>query len=118
MCIRDSAKTFSVVFDKSGRLVTHNVRVWNRSGRYDDQSTDDIFNTVANIAAGVARFVQDNYTNLGLGEESSRNCFYVVQRSAFEAIDPTKRWSRFLQYETVRYVNPFSGEIVNQEVRP
>jgi len=126
------AKTFSVVFDKSGRLVTHEVRVMVRDIRYVpppnvpdyEASRDDVFNTVNNVTVNqIGRFIQDgvgdaSYTDLGLGEESSRNCFIVVQRSAFEAVDPTRRWSLFLKDQTVRYVNPFSGEIVNQEVRP
>jgi prepilin-type N-terminal cleavage/methylation domain-containing protein len=125
--------TFSLVFDKSGRLTTHEVRVRNRngladtSGNIDNRSPDDIFNKKDVVDAGQARFYQDDYfspaygqyaMDLGYGPEFSRHCFIVVQRSTFEAIDSTKRWTAFVQYEPVRYVNPFSGEIVNQEVRP
>ena len=126
------ATTFSVVFNKAGRLVTHDVRVMVRDICYVpppnepdyNASTDDIFNTINNVMInGIGRFIQDgvndaSYTNLGLGQEPSRTCFIVAGRSAFEAIDPATRWSRFLQYEPIRYVNPFSGEIVNQEHRP
>ncbi len=125
--------TFSVVFDKAGRLTTHEVRVRNRDGIADTSgnagnvSSDDVFNKKDVVDAGHARFYQDDYfspaygqyaVDLGYGPEFSRNCFIVVQRSAFEAVDPTKRLSLFLKDQTVRYVNPFSGEIVNQEVRP
>jgi len=112
------AMTFSVVFNKAGRLVVHDVRVRKRFWREYPEREDDLFNTQEMVDQGRSRFIQDDYAALGLGQEPSRNCFYVVQRRAFEQVDAGRRWSGFLQFEAVRYVNPFSGEIVNQEVRP
>ncbi|MBN1124243.1 MAG: hypothetical protein JXA82_04485, partial [Sedimentisphaerales bacterium] len=110
------AQTFSVVFSKSGRLVTHDVRVWNRDGVYDDTSTDDIFNTLDNINVNqTGRFIQDNYPAMGLGQEPSRNCFWVFNRNEFEAVPATQRWSGFLRFQEELYVSPFTGEIVNKE---
>ncbi|GAH42147.1 unnamed protein product, partial [marine sediment metagenome] len=37
--------TFSIVFSPSGKMVIHNVRVWNKDGKTSNASTDDIFNS-------------------------------------------------------------------------
>ncbi len=121
--LRDTM-TFSIVFSKSGRLVTHDVRVRNRDGEYksSDSSTDDIFNTKTNVdnsttdpAIDKGLFYQDDYPEFGLWQESSRNNFVVCDKKAFEAVAVGKRWSGYLKDIEVsrKYVNPHSGEIID-----
>jgi prepilin-type N-terminal cleavage/methylation domain-containing protein len=48
--------TFSIVFAPSGRLVSHDVRIWNAdgaTGATPDYSTDPIFNTYTNVVGAI-----------------------------------------------------------------
>ena len=108
--------TFSIVFSPVGKLVVHEVRVFNRWGRPGDSSPDDIFNTLLNVDNAAAMFYQDDYANMGLGQERSRKWFVVYDKKAFDAVSAGSRWTDYLEYlknnETV-YVNPRTGEVIN-----
>ena len=110
------ATTFSIVFSPTGKLVVHEVRVFNRSGRPNNSSPDDIFNTDLNVDADDAMFYQDDYAALGLGQERSRKWFVIYDKKAFDAVSAGRRWTDYLEYlknnETV-YVNPRTGEVIN-----
>jgi type II secretory pathway pseudopilin PulG len=112
--------TFSMIFSKEGRLVTHDVRVRNRQGNTasDGPSTDDIFNIQTAVDAGAAEkppkrmFYQDDYAALGLGQEPSRNAFVIYDKKKFKAVPAAKRWSLYLHSLPLDYVNPSTGELV------
>ena len=108
--------TFSIVFSPVGKLVVHDVRVRNRTGRIDNTSPDDVFNIMANVDIGVGMFYQDDYANMGLGQERSRKWFVIYDKKAFDAVSAGSRWTDYLEYlknnETV-YVNPRTGEVIN-----
>ena len=109
--------TFSIVFSPTGKLVVHEVRVRNRSGRADPDhsSLDDIFNTDLNVDADTGRgmFYQDDYAALGLGQERSRKWFVVYDKKAFDAVRTSQRWSGYLTDLDKVYVNPRTGEVIN-----
>jgi prepilin-type N-terminal cleavage/methylation domain-containing protein len=122
--LRDTM-TFSVVFSPAGKLVVHDVRVRNRTGRiktdsdafnlgYNPYNHDDVFNTVENLDNGLGLFYQDDYIAYGLVQEKSRNCFVVYDRKEFAQIAPGKRWSDYLKDLAVLYVNPYTGELINK----
>lgn len=110
--------TFSVVFSKEGRLVTHDIRVRNRQGRTDNTSIDDVFNTQAVVDSAAAAvpprrmFYQDDYAALGLGQEPSRNSLVIYDKKKFNLVPAAKRWSLYLKSLPLDYVNPSAGELV------
>ena len=91
----NDATAFSIIFSPAGKLVVHDVRTRNRDGVYrpqrdgddDEESLDDIFNSVENIIPGsgsgderTGAFIQDDYNDdpdLGLHEEASRRSFVI-----------------------------------------
>jgi hypothetical protein len=89
--------SFSIVFSPAGKLIVRDVRVRNRNGIYQPDngapnriSLDDIFNSPANIGNyGVGVFIQDDYAELGLGAESSRNRF-IIYDSVHRNDDPDR----------------------------
>ncbi|MBA7661931.1 hypothetical protein ES703_69951 [subsurface metagenome] len=111
--------TFSVVFSPSGKLIIHDVRVRNRDGHYrpinPDDSMDDIFNSPVNIDIhNTGMFVQDDYAHLGLGEEPSRNRFIIYDKSEFNKVDESKRYSDYLRYLEPIYINPYTGTMIKK----
>ncbi len=113
--------TFSIVFSPAGKLVVHEVRVWNRHGRRPGdatQSTDDVFNTSAQVANMDVRamFVQDEFPpETGLGPESSRTSFVIFERTELrQAYRRGVPWAGCLQgLATERvYVSPYTGELI------
>ena len=126
--------TFSIVFSPTGKLVTHDVRIRNRHAVGDTitnqtnniNSLDDIFNKQDVVLAGDAMFYQDDYFNQisspyadqfdhpRYGPENARNRFVIYNRKDFEAEDITRRWSDYLKFLDVIYVNPHTGEIINK----
>lgn len=101
--------TFSIVFSPTGKLVVHDVRV------HDRTSLDDVFNTTANVDADAdsGMFYQDDYAALGLGQERSRKWFVVYDKNAFGAVGSGSRWSNYLADLDKVYVNPRTGEVIN-----
>ncbi len=116
------ATTFSIVFSKSGKLVTHQVWVRNRHGRTPISesvliSNDDVFNTYTKItrpSVPYGMFIQDDYWAVGFGPENSRNHFIIYDKRAFAAVDTDSRWTDYLSVLEVLYVNSYTGEIINK----
>ncbi len=111
--LRDTT-TFSIIFSPSGKLVVHDVRVRNRDGKTN--SKDDIFNTKPNVEdEKIAMFYQDDYTNLGLGQEASRNSFIIYERDKFRAaFEKGRAWTDYLQNLDAIYINPYIGTIIEK----
>lgn len=100
------ATSFSIVFSTAGKLVMHDVRTW--AG-----TAGDVFNTEATVDAGNAMFYIDDYPAKGLGEESSRNNFVIVNKKDFNAVPTNERWSRYLDDLKQFYINPYTGELID-----
>jgi hypothetical protein len=99
-----NATTFSVVFSPSGRLLIHKVRASKRS------STDDMFNTQAQVSAGNAMFYQDNDGVLGIDEELSLSSFIIYDRKAFkQAYEQAKPYTGFIERIDM---NPYTGTMI------
>jgi len=112
--VRDTT-TFSIIFSPTGKMVIHDVRVRNRDGQINDSSEDDIFNTVFNVELEeIAMFYQDDYTGLGLGQESSRNYFVIYEKDKFrQALDKYQPYSGYLYKLEPVYINPYTGTIID-----
>jgi prepilin-type N-terminal cleavage/methylation domain-containing protein len=115
--VRDTV-SFSVIFSPAGKLVIRAVRIRNRDGVYRPDNTvtnkvsmDDVFNSPVNIAAGVGRFVQDDYAELGLGAEPSRNRFVVYDRTEFDKLNALGKYDYLNRLEPV-YINPYTGTMI------
>jgi len=124
--LRDT-KTFSIIFSPAGKLVIHKVRVRNRDGINTPlansdaliDSKDDIFNSKGNVENNVAgMFYQDDYANLGLGEEYSRRSFIIYDRRDFKQVDSSERYSQFLERlkKFMIYINPYTGLMLENYV--
>jgi hypothetical protein len=119
--IRDTS-SFSIVFSPSGKLVIRTVRVRNKEGIYqpdngvpDRISIDDIFNSPVNIADhGVGTFVQDDYAELGLGAESSRNRLLIYDKNHFNKLDAQGRFN-YLSRLTPIYISPYTGTMIQSD---
>jgi Tfp pilus assembly protein FimT len=125
--LRDTT-TFSIIFTPAGKLVIHNVRVRNIDGQQDtianipNDSGDDIFNKKAKVDARQAMFYQDdyfgaphinnNYGDLGLGPELSRSSFIIYNKNDFGKVPWDSRWTDYLQYLKVFYINSYTGTII------
>jgi len=122
--LRDTT-SFSVIFSPSGKLVIHNVRVWNRDGTpkwpdFLDNSQDDIFNTKTRVESGIGMFIQDDYDdpmgpygNLGLGQELSRRSFVIYDKTVFEKLNPNSRYDDYLKDLEVIYINSYTGTLIS-----
>jgi prepilin-type N-terminal cleavage/methylation domain-containing protein len=114
--------SFSIIFSPSGKLVIHEVRVRNRDGKTTGTETttvsqDDVFNTLTKITNPTdphGMFVQDDYSELGLGAEFSRNSFVIYDRVKFATMDNTARFN-YLQSLNTIYINPYTGTIIEQD---
>ena len=114
--------SFSIIFSPSGKLTTRYAHMKNRDKEPpgDDSSNDDVFNTLDNVDIyGIGQFVQDDYwddslsLNYGWGPEDSRRGFVVYNKNDFNKVSPNRRWSDYLRYLEMLYVNPHSGRIIN-----
>jgi len=114
--------TFSIVFSPSGKLVIRDVRVRNRDGIYQpDNSTsnkttmDSIFNSPVNIATyGVGKFIQDDYAELGLGAESSRNGFVIYDKTRFDKLNAIEKFDYLSRLDPF-YINSYTGTIISTD---
>ena len=116
--LRDTT-AFSIIFSPSGKLLLHDVRVSNRNGerKNSNSSKDDIFNTKDNVTDAlnpVGMFIQDDYAELGLGKEPSRRSFVIYDKSEFNKVDKSKRYSDYLKYLEVIYINPYTGTMIKR----
>lgn len=116
-----NATSFSVVFSPSGKLAIHNVQVRNRDGDYRpinlDGSSDDIFNSPVNIIDNkTGMFIQDDYAELGLGAESSRNNFIIYDPIEFKkAYLNEQALSGYLSGLEAFYINAYTGTIIERD---
>jgi len=112
--VRD-ASTFSIVFSATGRLVVRPVRIRNRDGIYrpdNNASLDDVFNSRQNILnSGVGMFIQDDYAELGLGAEPSRNRLVIYDGTQFEKLSSQQRFDYLARMELI-YINPYTGTMI------
>jgi prepilin-type N-terminal cleavage/methylation domain-containing protein len=116
--------SFSIVFSPAGKLVVRTVRLRNRDGIYRPDnslaaqlSTDDVFNSPQNIAnpgPGIGRFVQDDYAELGLGAEPSRNRFVICDRTQFDELNAMGKFDYLSSLEPV-YINTYTGTIISAD---
>ncbi len=114
--------SFSIVFSPNGKLVMHDVRVRNRDGIYQPDnslpnkvSMDSIFNSPQNITMhGVGKFIQDDYAELGLGAELSRNSFIIYDKIRFDKLNAIERFNYLSSLEPV-YINPYTGTIISTD---
>ena len=121
MYITDTS-SFSIVFSPNGKLVLRNVRVRNKDGIYQPDnglpnkiSTDSIFNSPQNITTYEAgKFIQDDYAELGLGAESSRNSFVIYDKIRFDKLNAIERFNYLSSLEPV-YINPYTGTIISTD---
>ena len=100
--------TFSIIFSPTGKLVPHEVRVCNRDDRTAMNSSDDIFNTQANVDGGVGMFIQD------AANELSRYGFIMIDRREFDLMDPVEQTDYLagLDQDQMNYVNAYTGRII------
>ena len=111
---------FSIIFSPSGKLVIHEVRVRNRDAEgdypsYGDLSRDDVFNKKAKVDVGIAMFYQDDYAELGLGQELSRNGFIIYEEEKFrQAYENGRVWSDYLRKLVPEYINPYTGTMIER----
>jgi len=114
--------SFSIVFSPNGKLIMHDVRVRNRDGIYQPDnglpnkvSMDSIFNSPQNITTyGVGKFIQDDYAELGLGAESSRNSFIIYDKIRFDKLNAIERFN-YLSSLVPVYINPYTGTIISTD---
>ena len=119
--IRDTS-TFSIIFSPSGKLAAHTVRVRNKDGVYQPDnsvsgrvSSDTIFNSPANIANhGSGMFVQDDYADLGLGAESSRNKFVIYDKNRVDKLTAQECFNYLSALELI-YINPYTGTMIKPD---
>jgi len=117
--VRDTT-TFSIIFSPSGKLVIHDVRVRNRDGERDSSSTesyDDIFNKDEKVEAEEAMFYQDDYADLGFGQESSRGKFIIYDRVKFrQAYERGQAYSEYLEdlADSMIHMNPYTGTMIKK----
>ena len=119
--LRDTC-TFSIIFSSTGKLVRQDVRVRNRNGVYQPDngnaakvSMDRVFNSPINILNGVGAFVQDDYPDLGLGAESSRNRFVIYDKSKFNGCPNAAARFNYLVSLSFTYINAYTGTIVSTD---
>jgi hypothetical protein len=110
---------FSIVFSPAGKLIVRDVRVRNRDGIYQPDngisnkvSLDEIFNSLLNIGnSGIGMFIQDDYAELGLGAELSRNGFVIYDRKQFDKLNAQGKFNYLNSLELI-YINPYTGTMI------
>ncbi len=114
--------TFSVIFNPSGRLVIHDIRIRRAS------VNDTVFNELSKVTAQNAILFQDDYPDLGLGQESSVKSFAVYEKNQLgqitykngsisitdNQIPANVRYTEYISSLTMLYINPATGEIINK----
>jgi prepilin-type N-terminal cleavage/methylation domain-containing protein len=104
------ATTFSVIFDAKGNLVKVEARI--RSRNADVISDDKIFNTTEKVQAGEAKFITDDYANLGLGSEYSRIQFKIFDTSKYKELGTAANQFEYLDSLPYVYVNQYTGKLM------
>jgi hypothetical protein len=69
------------------------------------------------VESGTGMFIQDEEPPTlappGFGAEMSRNCFVIYDKKRLEAAPPSARWTTYLHGLDMIYINPHTGELVN-----
>jgi len=123
--LRDTT-SFSIVFSPQGKLVVHDVRIRNRNGVRETSgqalvpSLDDVFNTLIRVSGlykpSAGQFVQDDYAELGLGQEPGRRSFIIYEKEKLkEAYNSNEPYSGYLIDLDEVYINPYTGTIINPQ---
>jgi prepilin-type N-terminal cleavage/methylation domain-containing protein len=99
------ASTLCIIFSPAGKLVMHDVRIWEGAG--------DVFNIDTEVDLGNAILYIDSYPADGLGEEVSRNHFVIVDKSKLNAAPVAERYTSYFQHLKPVYVNPYTGELID-----
>jgi Tfp pilus assembly protein PilE len=115
--------TFSIIFSPTGNLVIHGVRVRNKDGLKNNNSSDDVFNTATNVKNGIGMFYQDDYFGpppppanqyVNLGPEPSRRQFYIYEQDKFKrAYEQGTPYSGYLTQLKPVYINSYTGTIIS-----
>ena len=100
--VRD-ATTFSIVFSPSGKLVTHDVRVFRGS------AGDPVFN---DLSSSDAMFQEDSYNTFPYWQELSRNSFITYDKKRLDNVNQSSRWSDYLVRLVPIYINAYTGTII------
>ncbi len=113
--------SFSIIFNAKGQLVKNICRMRNIKGIYRPEfadntvakgSSDKIFNSKVNVDNGVAKFIQDDYANLGLGGELSRVQFKIFDTGRYKSFDTAQKKFDYLTAQPDIYVNQFTGKLM------
>jgi len=116
------ATSFSIVFSPAGKMVTHEARMRNYNGVYQPDNNgpsnkvtiDDIFNSPLNIEFNErGMFIQDDYAELGLGAEYSRNNFVIYDKSKFANMNNVQRYDYLFNGLKRIYINCYTGRIIS-----
>lgn len=94
------ATTFSIVFSSAGKMLVHNVQVYNKNNE------DDIFNTPINIQNGRGVFVRDE-----IPKQSQTN-FTIYDCEKFNKTNPIKRYTEYLKDLKPVFINIYTGDII------
>jgi len=111
--------TFCIVFDPTGKLVIHDVRV-RRRDILNNPAADDIFNGLTSVQTGSALFLEDDdsYPAYGnsFGEEYSRKRFVIYNRDTFKQVyEKGVPFSGYLQSLRWVYINPYTGRMISED---
>jgi len=120
--LRDTT-SFSIIFSPQGKLVVHDVRVRNRDGVRETSgqalvpSLDDVFNTLIRVSGlykpSAGMFVQDDYAELGLGQEFSRRSFIIYEKEQLSAAyNRNSPYSDYLSDLEEIFINPYTGTMI------
>ncbi|GAF90305.1 unnamed protein product, partial [marine sediment metagenome] len=112
--LRDTT-TFSILFSPSGKLIIHNLWVRNRDGVNNNNSMDDVFNSLTNVKDNkIGMFLQDESSG-DLRRELSRNSFIIYDRGKFRAaFERGRAWTDYLENLDAIYINPYVGTIIER----
>lgn len=98
--------TFSILFSPSGKLVIHEVQVLRKN------DYDTVFNNPSSL---VNPMFEDDYNNVPPFEkELSKNSFIIYDKTIFEKLNLLRRYTDYLKYLEVIYINPYTGTIINK----
>ncbi|MFI4911177.1 MAG: Tfp pilus assembly protein FimT/FimU [Sedimentisphaeraceae bacterium JB056] len=111
--------SFSVIFDSKGQLVKVVCRMRNRQGEYlpndggaGGDSNDRVFNSRPNVENDIAKFIQDDYANLGLGGELSRVQFKIFDKVKYREFENSADKYEYLNTLPYVYVNQYTGKLM------
>ncbi|MBL7106563.1 MAG: type II secretion system protein [Phycisphaerae bacterium] len=109
--------TFSIVFDQAGKLVKKEVRVINRDGQTNNNSEDEIFNTMDNVDSdpAIGKFYQDYHNIYPYRQEYSRREFVIYDKNRFKNTDVDYRCTDYLDELDYCHVNVYTGKLIRAE---